>query len=86
VIPRLELRKRTPTETIHGLIHQANSALELAAGEATVADGRMIIAAVSELVRDVMAWVRSACPGSETDDEFQTCKVTPLRSLLMILG
>ena len=73
-LPRLKLTKKTASETIHSIMHELNSAIQLAAAEACVKDGRDIIKEVSKMVIAVLVWVNATSNGN--DDEIKLCKVS----------
>ncbi|KAJ7151235.1 hypothetical protein C8R46DRAFT_914450 [Mycena filopes] len=55
-IPRLKLRKKTPSETIRPLLPQIQSAMQLAGSRLSRSQGCEIITGVSQLSRTVVSW------------------------------
>ncbi|EPQ53522.1 hypothetical protein GLOTRDRAFT_116948 [Gloeophyllum trabeum ATCC 11539] len=79
VIPRLEVRRRTPLDTLRPVLSGLDDALSLAVAHADKRQGRDIIAAVARLVGEATRWVRTK--SVEHEDEIVACNKI-LKSLL----
>ncbi|KAJ7152650.1 hypothetical protein C8R43DRAFT_1127108 [Mycena crocata] len=57
-IPRLKLRKKSPSETIQSLLPQLDSAIHLAGPRLSRDQGRQVISNVSQLALNVLSWAK----------------------------
>ncbi|KZT20940.1 hypothetical protein NEOLEDRAFT_1074443, partial [Neolentinus lepideus HHB14362 ss-1] len=80
VIPRLEIRHRSPSDTLHPPLTSLMDVISIAVAHAGKSEGRDMIRSVSVLVSQTAGWAR--VQSVDNEDEFAAC-IETLRSLLI---